>query len=73
MINPTLIAQAKGLSTVERIELIEQLWESLANEDITVSSAQKQLLDQRLAEVQTQPQLQSDWAAVKERLQQALP
>lgn len=73
MINEALISQVKNLSVLDRIELIDQVWRSLGDEEIPVTNKQKALLDDRLADLDANPDEQSSWTEVKARLKRALP
>jgi len=72
MIDQSLIAKAVSLSPAERLELIGRVWDSLSSEDIPVTEAEKALLDARLADMERNPDDQSSWPDVKNRLQQLL-
>ena len=63
------------LNTEERLELIEDLWESLISDpsSIPVTDAQKQMLDQRLAELDSRDVAGIPWEEVKAQIQKKLP
>ena len=68
--NADLLAAALRLSTSERLQLIEALWDTLTDDDIPIMSEERAVLDKRLAELETNPDAQSPWSEVKARLEQ---
>lgn len=58
-----------GLSIAERIELIGEIWDSMAAapEDIALTEAQKAELDRRLDAYQQNPTAGSPWPVVRSR------
>ena len=73
MIEATLLSQVKTLSTVDRIELLSVVWETLTPEDAPVTVEEKRLLDSRLADFQKNPNNQSPWREVQARMRRNLP
>ena len=67
--NAHLLTQALKLSTGDRLQLIEALWETLSEEDIPVTPEERALLDTRLADLDANPGDQSPWSEVRARLQ----
>jgi putative addiction module component (TIGR02574 family) len=59
------------LSVAERIQLVEDIWDSIAAapETLALSETQRQELDNRLQAHQHNPTAGSSWAEVKTRLQ----
>ena len=59
------------LSAAERLELVEELWDSIADEDqaLELTSEQREDLDRRLAEADADPTGGSSWEEVRERIQ----
>jgi putative addiction module component (TIGR02574 family) len=59
-----------SLSIPERIQLVEDIWDSIAiqPEKVALTSDIKFELDQRLEEYAQQPQEQSSWDEVRSRL-----
>jgi putative addiction module component (TIGR02574 family) len=55
------------LSTVERLALVHEVWDSIAaeTEKIPLSEAQQQEIDQRLAAHQTNPNAAIPWQQVE--------
>ena len=68
--NADLLAEALKLSPSDRLHLIEALWDTLSEEDIPVTPAERALLDERLADLEKNPDAQSPWPEVKARLEQ---
>ena len=67
--NGDLLAEALKLSPNDRLELIEALWDTLAEDDIPVTPEERALLDERLADLERNPDAQSSWPEVKARLE----
>jgi putative addiction module component (TIGR02574 family) len=68
--NTDLLAEALKLSPSDRLQLIEALWDTLAEENIPVTPEERTLLDERLADLEKDPRAQSPWSEVKARLEQ---
>jgi len=73
MIDESLLAKVSSLSPADRLELIGKLWDTLALGDIPVTDAERALLDARLADMETNPDDQSSWPEVKDRLERLTP
>ncbi len=69
--NTQLLIEAKKLPVLERINLVEAIWDTvIPNEsEISLTNAQKNLLDERLAEYKANPMEGSSWEDVKTRLE----
>lgn len=63
------------LSVAERIQLVEDLWDSIATEPevMELTQAQKEELDRRLAEHKADPGSAIPWEEVRARLRQRFP
>jgi putative addiction module component (TIGR02574 family) len=72
MIDESLMAKIVSLDPVDRLELIDALWDSLSPNDLPVTDAEKALLDARLSEMESNPDDQSPWPEVKTRLERLL-
>ena len=72
MIDESLIAKITSLSPADRIELIGAVWDSLSPNDLSVTDAERALLDARIADMEANPNDQSPWPEVKERLARLL-
>lgn len=59
-----------GLPVSERLVLVEQLWDSIAQEEQTfeLTAEQKNELDRRLERLQANPNSGSPWEIVRQRL-----
>ena len=68
--HPLLKVDISQLSVAERIQLAEDLWDSISEqqEEFPFSEAQKQELDKRLENYKRNPASGSSWEEVKKRL-----
>jgi putative addiction module component (TIGR02574 family) len=68
--HPLLKVEIAHLSVSERIQLAEDLWDSILEnpDDVPLTDAQQQELDRRLEEYSRNPTLGTDWETVKRRL-----
>jgi putative addiction module component (TIGR02574 family) len=68
--HPLLKVEICQLSIAERIQLAEDLWDSILDkqDELHLSAAQTQELDRRLERYQQDPTAGSTWAEVKQRL-----
>ena len=68
--HPLLKVDIAELSISERIQLAEDLWDSILenSEELPLTNAQQQELDRRLEQYNRNPSLGADWNAVKSRL-----
>lgn len=71
--HPLLKVEISQLSIAERIQLAEDLWDSIAeqSEALPISDSQQQELDRRLERYAQDPTAGSDWETVKQRLGQS--
>ncbi|HEX3247865.1 MAG TPA: addiction module protein [Pyrinomonadaceae bacterium] len=62
-----LTEEAKKLSIAERINLVEEIWDSIAEENgcFELSEAQKQELDRRLEAYRANPSRGRTWQEIK--------
>ena len=69
-LHPLLKFDISELSIAERIQLAEDLWDSILEqqEELPLSQAQQQELDQRLENYKKNPTNGSSWEEVKKRL-----
>jgi putative addiction module component (TIGR02574 family) len=65
-----LAKEALNLPLAERIELVEELWESILAhpEALPLTDAQRAELDRRLARFEENPDSASPWETVRDRL-----
>jgi putative addiction module component (TIGR02574 family) len=70
---PTDLDLAK-LSVAERIQLAEDLWDSIAADtgDIALTDAQRVELERRLADLQQDPDAGEPWSDVRARIEKRL-
>jgi putative addiction module component (TIGR02574 family) len=61
-------AELLNLSPSERLLLVQDLWDSLSNEDIPLTQWQKEELDRRKAAYQANPSSGRSWEDVKRRI-----
>ncbi len=61
------------LSPHERLGLIEQLWDSLSDADVPISSAQQVELERRLAHLEQDRMHGVTWESLKAELAQRCP
>jgi putative addiction module component (TIGR02574 family) len=68
--HPLLKVEISQLSIAERIQLAEDLWDSIIGkqDEIHLDVAQQQELDRRLAQHRQDPTAGSTWETVKQRL-----
>jgi putative addiction module component (TIGR02574 family) len=69
-LHPLLKFDISELSIAERIQLAEDLWDSILEqqEELTLSPAQQKELDRRLESYKEHPKNGSSWEDVKKRL-----
>ena len=62
------------LSVAERIQLAEDLWDSIPEEgtDLPLSDAQRAELDRRIEDLEQNPGAGEDWEIVRARLRERL-
>lgn len=61
MIDEPLLARVSSLSPTDRLELISKVWDTLSPNDLPVTDAERSLLDERLADMERNPNDQSPW------------
>ncbi len=64
----TRLSTILKLSTLERISLIEKIWDSIDKEEIALSTKQKKELDKRLESIEQGETEFSSWNEVKQKL-----
>ena len=62
-----LTEEAKKLPVEERIALVEEIWDSIAEENgcFELTEAQKEELDRRIQSLQQNPQVGRSWEDIK--------
>ena len=65
------IEEILNLSIKKRLELIEEIWDSIASnpEAVPLTSAQRRELDRRKREHRNDPSAAKPWSEVRDRLQ----
>ena len=65
-----LLSEILDLSITERIQLIQDVWDSIAAEpeELPLTDEERQEMDRRLADVEANPGGGRPWAEVKTRL-----
>jgi putative addiction module component (TIGR02574 family) len=68
--HPLLKVEISQLSVAERIQLAEDLWDSILDktDEIQLNKPQQQELDRRLEQHRQDPNADSTWETVKQRL-----
>jgi len=67
------VEQLKHLSFAEKLQLVEDLWDSIAEEAARPpTEAQRRVLDERLEEHRRNPETGEAWEIVKARLERQL-
>lgn len=72
MLDESLIAKVVSLSPADRLEFIGAVWDSLSVDDLPVTDADRALLDSRIADMERNPDDESPWPEVKNRLDRLL-
>lgn len=64
-------ADFADLSPAERLTLVEEIWDTLADtpESVPVTDAQREELDRRLDALSANPDSGSDWESVRARIE----
>lgn len=68
MVDQALRDRVRQLPAADRLELISELWESLETDQIEVTAAERDLLDERLADLRQHPDAGRDWEAIESEL-----
>lgn len=65
-----LLSEILDLSVAERIQLVEDVWDSIAaeREELPLTEEDRQQIDRRLADLEANPGIGRPWAEVKARL-----
>jgi len=68
------MSEIMQLSVNERLQLVEDIWESIHNqpEELTLTDAEKEILDKRLDEFQKHPEQTVSWEEVKKNILSAV-
>ena len=68
MVDQTLRDRIRQLNQADRLELISELWESLETDQIEVTAEERQLLEDRLAELREHPDAGRPWGTIEAEL-----
>jgi putative addiction module component (TIGR02574 family) len=69
VIDESLLVKVASLSPADRLEFIGAVWDTLSQDDLPVTEAERALLDARLADMERNPSDQSPWSEVRTRLE----
>ncbi len=58
-----------SLTPEQKLRLIEELWDRLSDDEIPITEAQRQELERRLADLESNPDKVVPWDEVRRRLQ----
>lgn len=58
-----------GMSTEERLRLLEKLWDSLSDDDVPLTEAQREELDRRLDDLENEGPRGIPWEQILDRLE----
>ena len=74
IVGPNFLDQIKKLSILERVQLVENIWDSIAVSavELPLTDDQKQDLDKRLDAFENNPDDGSAWPNVKKRIESKL-
>jgi len=65
---PNKILDFSHLSPAERLQLVEDIWDSLEDDQVPVPDWHREILDQRLKAYRENPEAGASWEEVRERL-----
>lgn len=60
--------RVRELTLPERLELISELWQSIETDQIEVTAADRDLLDERLADLRDRPEAGRPWNEIEAEL-----
>lgn len=74
MHSPTLLSNLKSLSTQDKLQLVQELWDDIAAEStqLRLTASQRQLLDERLEDMAQNPDDDSSWEDARNRILKSL-
>lgn len=68
MMDQALRDHVRQLSPADRLDLISELWQSLDTDQIEVTAAERELLDQRLEDLRNNPDAGRTWESIEAEL-----
>lgn len=74
MHSPTLLSNLKSLSTQDKLQLVQELWDDIAAEStqVRLTTSQRQLLDERLEDMAQNPDDDDSWEDARDRILRSL-
>jgi putative addiction module component (TIGR02574 family) len=73
MVDQALLTQAKQMTPADRLELIGELWQTLDHDNLPVTAADRDMLDERVADLSANPDSGRPWGDVEAELRSRLP
>lgn len=73
MVDEALLTQAKRMTPADRLELIGELWQTLDHDNFAVTAAERDMLDERVADLSANPDAGRPWGDVEAGLRNRLP
>ena len=67
-----LLAEILKLSPAERMQIVEEIWDSLSPADLEMNDEDMRELERRVARAEADPTRGTPWEDVKERLKKEL-
>jgi putative addiction module component (TIGR02574 family) len=67
-VKPSLLEQAKALPVRERIQLVQEIWDSIGETSVPLTPAQAEELDRRLEDHRRNPDAVISWEEVDRKL-----
>ena len=68
MVDPSLRERIRDLATADRLELMHELWQSLETSALPVTDAERDLIDERLTDLEARPLAQRPWSEIEHEL-----
>jgi putative addiction module component (TIGR02574 family) len=73
MVDQALLTQAKQMTAADRLELIGELWQTLDHDNLPVTDAERDMLDERVVDLSANPDSGRPWGDVEAELRSRLP
>lgn len=68
MTRSEILAELLKLDSEERLQIVEVLWDSIADEDLPLTDEQASMIQRRMDELENDPSIGIPWEDVKARL-----
>jgi putative addiction module component (TIGR02574 family) len=65
----TILAEARKLSPVDRLELIGEIWDTLESSDLPVTEEERAILESRMLDLEANPSAQESWQQARASLE----